>query len=44
MMMIVQGILYGSGKGASQAMAKEAAAAQALEQLHQKYPGYGGLF
>jgi dsRNA-specific ribonuclease len=43
-MMIVQGFLYGSGTGASQSVAKEAAATQALEQMHQQYPGYSALF
>ena len=41
---IVNGLVYGSGAGASQSVAKEAAATQALEQMHQQYPGYRAHF
>lgn len=43
-MIIVQGVLYGSGTGARRDVAKEAAATQALEQMHQQYPGYRALY
>ncbi|KIM34869.1 hypothetical protein M413DRAFT_32948 [Hebeloma cylindrosporum] len=41
----IGGVVYGTGTGPSQSAAKEAAAAQAIEQLHQQYNGaYRGYF